>query len=284
MTDLEGVAGVQQSLDWCYTDGRYYNKAKEFLTMEVNASIEGFIEAGATEFLVADGDGAGGINQQLLNPKTEYVCSWPAGEASFSLTDGHFDFAAWVGQHPMAGTVGGHISHTGNMGVIEQSINGIPVGEFGDLVFLATELGIRTILATGCEAFCREAQALLPGVETVAVKKGTQPEPGNHLSKDAYRKHNISAIHLSPEESRARIKEGAKRALARAQKEDFGLAQLPQPPYTKIRITRADGENPPRILKQAHPSSILEMRRASISVEVMPVNPADPAIRKVIGR
>ncbi len=283
MTDLEGVAGVQQSLDWCYNNGRYYNKAKEFLTMEVNAAIEGFIEAGATEFLVADGDGAGGIDQLLLNPAAEYVCNWPAGEASFSLTDGKFDFAAWVGQHPMAGTAGGHISHTGNMGVVEQAVNGIPVGEFGDLVFLATELGIRAILATGCEAFCREAQSLLPGLETVAVKKGTQTDPGNYLSKDAYRKHNISAIHLSPEEARKRIREGAKRALGRAKKEDFGLAKLPAPPYVRTRIMRADGENPPRIIKQSHPSSILEMRRSAISVEVMPINPADPAIRKVIG-
>lgn len=34
MTDLEGVCGIVGFLDWCYRDSRYYNKAKEFLTLE----------------------------------------------------------------------------------------------------------------------------------------------------------------------------------------------------------------------------------------------------------
>ena len=31
MTDLEGVAGVIDSENWCHTDSRYYEMAKEFL-------------------------------------------------------------------------------------------------------------------------------------------------------------------------------------------------------------------------------------------------------------
>ena len=47
-TDLEGVAGVMNFEDWCTPGTRYYELAKEFLTLEVNAAAEGFFEGGAT--------------------------------------------------------------------------------------------------------------------------------------------------------------------------------------------------------------------------------------------
>jgi len=284
MTDLEGVAGVLDSKNWCFEEGRYYSKARELLTMEVNAAIEGFLAGGAAEFLVADGHGPGAIDVNMLHPRAEFSRNWPSALTGFSLTEGKFDFAAWIGQHPMAGTVGGHLTHTGNMGVVEQTVNGIPVGEFGDLVLTASELGIRTILGTGCEAFCREAQALVPGIETVAVKRGTQTTPGNHLPKDAYREHNKAAIHIHPEEARRRIKAGAQRAVERAQKEDFGLVELPEPPYTRIRIIRGDSENPPRIIRQTHPGSILEMHNAPFTLQELEINPADPKIQKLASK
>ena len=69
MTDLEGVAGVQNFNDWCLPESRYYDLAKELLTREVNAAVEGFIVGGATHTRVADGHGAGAINLLLLDPR-----------------------------------------------------------------------------------------------------------------------------------------------------------------------------------------------------------------------
>ena len=40
MSDLEGAAGVLDSVNWCYPDSRYYELAKELLTREVNAAGE----------------------------------------------------------------------------------------------------------------------------------------------------------------------------------------------------------------------------------------------------
>ena len=284
MTDLEGVAGVLDSKNWCFEEGRYCEKGKELLTLEINAAVEGFLEGGATEILVADGHGAGRIQTEKLHPKAEFVKHWHQMNGLSALADRKFDFAAIVGQHPMAGTIGGHLSHSGNMGVIQQTINGVEVGEFGEMVFLATELGTRTILATGCEAFCREAQSLVPGIETVAVKRGTQTTAGNHLPKEVYREHNKSAIHLHPAEARKRIKAGARKAIERAQKEKFGLIELPKPPYERIRIMRGDSDYPPRILKQSHPKSILDMRHSKVSLYELEINPADPKLSKLIGK
>ena len=101
MTDMEGVAGVLDFDNWCTPESRYYDLGKEFLTLEVNAAIEGFARGGATEFLVADGHGHGGINPKLLDPRAELARSWAPHSYPFSLEKG-FAFAAWVGQHAMS--------------------------------------------------------------------------------------------------------------------------------------------------------------------------------------
>ncbi|MCX6991972.1 MAG: M55 family metallopeptidase [Kiritimatiellaeota bacterium] len=274
MTDLEGVAGVLDNENWCEWESRYYESGKELLTREVNAAIEGFMSAGATEFLVADGHGWGAINLALLHSAAELARNWPASKAyPFSLDDGHFDYAAWIGQHPKAGTIRGHVCHTGDFDVRDFSINGVSVGEFGQIALCASELGVRSIFATGCQAFTEEAKALVPGIETVAVKRGTQTDPGHHLPAAAYGKHNIAAIHLQPEEARRRIREGARQALLRAGKESFGLMHM-APPYDLVGILRATENEPPRTFRAHHDKSVIAM--LNMSRTITPLKSADP--------
>ncbi len=285
MTDLEGVAGVQNSPEWCRRGGLFYSKARELLTREVNAAVEGFLAGGAGEILVADGHGPGAVNPDRLHRKAELARNWNTSSlGSFSLQEKNFDFAAWVGQHPMAGTVEGHLCHSGNFGVVQVKVNGIPVGEFGDVALIATEMGVRSIFASGCRAFCREAEDLIPGIETAAVKKGTQKEPGNHLPAEAYREHNKAAVHLHPERAASLIREGAERAVARAREESFGFAELPGPPYERVTIRRGDSSRPPTILRQAHESSLLEAYRSPGVVRELEINPASPELRVLEGR
>lgn len=259
MTDLEGVAGVLDSRNWCLEDSRYYQQARELLTLEANAAVEGFLAAGAQEIVVADGHGPGAIVPGLLHPAAELVRYWPPERPyPFSMDERKFDVAAWVGQHPKAGTVGGHLCHTGSMIVRDFSINGVSVGEFGKLVLCAGELGIRAIFASGCEAFTREAREFVPGIETVAVKRGLQTDPGNNLPEAAYRRHNEPAIHLQPQEARRRIRAGAQRALERAKKEDFGLVRMP-PPYRSTMVLRSTDMLPPRVRRDEHPTSVIAL-------------------------
>lgn len=69
MTDMEGSAGLLNFKDWISPAGRYYEKGKSFLTNEVNAAIDGFFEGGATEIIVVDGHGHGGIDPELLDER-----------------------------------------------------------------------------------------------------------------------------------------------------------------------------------------------------------------------
>ena len=138
------------------------------------------------------------------------------------------------------------------------TINGVSMGEFGELVLCASELGVPSILAVGCEAFCREARDLVPGIETVSVKRGLQCDPGHHLPPTAYRRHNTAAVHLSPEAARARIRAGARRAIERMRMETFGIVPT-KPPYEMVAVFRSDDTMPPRVCRKRHATGVAEL-------------------------
>ena len=237
MTDLEGVAGVLNRNDWVHLGSPYYKKAKTLLTMEVNAAIEGFFKAGATEVLVSDGHGAGGIQPELLDKRAHLLRGYPTGYPC-ELT-AEYDCVAWIGQHAKAGTPFAHIPHTGNHHVIDLSINGISIGELGELAMCAGVLGVKPILATGDKAMCKEASNLLPGIETVSVKEGLMPGKGDECTYEEYNSRNISAIHKSPEMARELIAQGSYNALKRFMENPDSFSDLVTgAPYEKVTVYR----------------------------------------------
>jgi D-amino peptidase len=258
MTDMEGACGVLNFADWESSAGIYYELGKKLLTMEVNAAVEGFFEAGADEIYVADGHGYGGINHELLDNRTYYIKGfadrWPC------LLDKSFDAVAFVGQHAKAGTEFAHLPHTQSLSYLDCKINGISVGEFGQFAACASFLGIRTIFASGDKAFAAEARDLMEGIETVWVKEGTTPGKGDECSREEYSVRNLSAVHIHPEKARILIKDGAERALSRfiKDRESFKLFEL-KPPY-KCRIDyRRSAKNLPYTVCSEHPDDVIEL-------------------------
>jgi len=262
MTDMEGVAGVLDHDNWCQPPergypGRYYDLGRKFLTREVNAAIEGLWQGGADEIIVSDGHGAGGINPALLDPRARLLRGWPRGYP-FEL-DQTFAAVAWVGQHAKAGTPHAHLAHTQWFNYLEQTVNGLSIGEFGEFVLCASELSVPAIFASGDEAFCREASALVPGITTVAVKQGLTPDDGHDLDTRAYMAHNLGAIHLHPEVARRAICDRALAAITRFResREGYGLVRL-EPPYERVTIFRPDEPGlTKRIDRARHPTSII---------------------------
>jgi len=252
-TDLEGVAGVLSRDEWCLPEGRYYDLAKEFLTMEINAAISGFFEGGAEYILVSDGHGPGGINPNLLDSRVEL-------KKGADALDKSFDAIAWVGQHAKSGTKYAHLAHTSSQRRGDLSVNGICIGEFGWGVMEASELGVRSIFASGDEALAKEAKKLVPEIETVSVKRGLNPETGDELPTAAYGKYNDDAIHVHPEKARKLIKQGALKAIKCAQTEEFGLMEL-KPPFKRVQIFRSDENNPKTISIETHPSSFIALMK-----------------------
>lgn len=256
MTDLEGVAGVLDFENWCRPESRYYELAKEFLTREVNAAVEGFYAGGAAEIVVCDGHGHGGINPILLDPRVEFIRGLTEGYPFF--LDSTFDGVAWVGQHAKAGTQYAHLAHTGTFGCLDQTINGISVGELGEFAMCAAELGVKSIFLAGDKAACKEAEELMPGIKTVSVKRGNKPGTGNELNTQEYAERNVSATHIHPERAREAVRKGAEQAIKLVTGDEFGLLKLVAP-FKRTMILRSDKKNPKRISEQMHPSSVISV-------------------------
>lgn len=202
MTDLEGVAGVVDFESQAYDTGKYYEKAKELLTEEVNAAVEGSLRAGATEILVCDGHGPGGIVPELLHPSAKLLHGRPLGKF-WEINTGKWDAFFLLGHHSINGTPDGNLNHTyASKTIVKMLLNGSPIGEIGMNIYLAGWFGIPTVLITGDEAACREAKEYVPNIEAVPVKKGI---------------NRTCAITLSPIKAREKIKDGAYRAVQRIQ-------------------------------------------------------------------
>lgn len=203
MTDLEGVSGVvdfEPRAEDTLENQRKRAYMRRLLTGEVNAAIAGLFEGGATEVVVNDGHGSGyTIDFEEVDPRVTVI---HGTKRPFWLPelDESFDATVLVGAHARAGTACGVLYHTQNKLVKRTTVNGLEVGEIGQMALIAGHYGVPFVLVTGDEAACREAAALIPGIETVAVKKG--------LSRHA-------AVAIPPERARALIREGARHCLAR---------------------------------------------------------------------
>jgi len=257
--DLEGVCGVRDFEEWEKPGACYHDMARELATGEVNAAIEGFMAAGASYTLVMEGHGPGAIDILKLDPRAELLRG-PAPGIPRGM-DASFDALAFVGMHAKSRTPYSHLTHTTSSHVLEVSVNGLAVGEFGKYALCASELGVRTIFAAGEQALAEEARALYPGIETVAVKRGTVPGRGDECTFEQYRRHPLGAVHLHPHKARELIRSGARRAVERAASEDFGIVRL-DPPYERVAVFRGTDADPQRTYSvERHESSLIELMK-----------------------
>lgn len=239
MTDLEGVAGVLNWDDYGAPGARCYELARRLTTLEVNAAIDGFLAAGADDILVVDGHGHGALDLELIHPAARVYAGRPMGYPF--MVDETFDAACMIGQHAKSNTDGGHLSHTGSFGVDEMTVNGVSVGELGCNLLFCGWFGVPTVLLSGDLAATEEARALVPNIETAAVKEGVRRGPAHGLTSAQNQVFNCAAVHLAPAAARERIGEAAERALRR--KDEIAPYRL-EPPYeirTVLRPTEPGG-------------------------------------------
>lgn len=200
ITDLEGIAGVQQ---WAQTrePGPLNEQAIRLLTAEVNAAVDGILDSEPqADVIVWDGHGSGGIDVERLHAHARFIPRGPISPPYFM--DEGVDALFFVGQHAMAGTSDAPLSHTYSSRTIEYyKLNGVPMGEFGCRAALAGSLGIPTVFISGDDKAVTEARTLVPGIYGAVVKLGRGIE---------------TAIHLSPQRARQLIRETAAKAAANA--------------------------------------------------------------------
>lgn len=213
--DIEGIGGVA-TWDQARTDGTDHARARQWMTEDVNAAVEGAIEGGAGEVVVRDAHGrARNILWEKLHPRARLVSGWDPSIDMLLGLDGSFDFLFLVGYHPGPAVPGGVLSHTFTSRIIDLRLNGDPCNEAVIAALQAGELGIPVGLVTGQAELHEEILPTMPDSIFVATKRGL-----------AYQ-----AALLEPmAEVRARIREGAREAVARRIAGDTFRPFRPDPP------------------------------------------------------
>ncbi len=267
ITDLEGVAGVLNFDDWCVPEGRRNEVGCRFLTGETNAAVRAFFDGGATGVTVLDAHGSGGsIRGEILDPRARLQRGvgpdWPACGSEYQAI-------AFVGQHAKSRTDRAHLSHTQMFDAIDFSINGVSIGEYGQLVWCAAEEQLATIFASGDASLAAEVIALTPEAEFAAVKWGlnhpSKPEAGSDEAKNS----QLDAVHLSPEAAQAVIYAQALRAVKKflAQPAAF-QTNLPGGPYQATALYRPTGAEMTALVG-ALPARQIRTRRHERVMDVM---------------
>jgi len=200
VTDLEGASGVYKFAQTREPGHPLGEKAKEYLMGDIAAVVRGLRAAHVTDIMVLDGHGSQAFVPHLMEPGAKYITGTPRPGP---LTDLDDSFAGLIqlGAHAMMGTFDGVLCHTQSSRCENRYwYNGVESGELAQCAAIAGHFGVPTIMVTGDEATCREAQKFFgSSCVTVAVKRGIARE----------------AAELYPfDETRQRLYEGARRAVA----------------------------------------------------------------------
>ncbi len=215
--DIEGIGGVVSRMQTSW-EGEEYQRFRRFMTQEVNAAIEGALDAGATEVVVSDSHGSGqNILIEELNKEVKLIRDWPRPLIMMEGIDETFDAVFFIGYHAREGSRDATLAHTmSGSRIFDIKLNGISVPEAGFNAAIAGHFGVPVALISGDQTIVAQAKELLGDVEGVVVKEGI----------------GTIAKTIHPEKAQKLIKEGAIRALKRLK--DFQPFKLQTPVTMEI--------------------------------------------------
>lgn len=171
-SDLEGTAGVV-NWDQCRPGGGQYRYYCGLLTGEINASIEGAMAAGATEFVVNDSHGRmANLAPDELAGSASYLSGHFKPHYMMEGLDGSFDAVFFVSYHGSMGSDGSALSHTYfPQAFAEVTLNGKLTGEGGINSLVAAAYGVPVLLVSGDAATAAELAPFSPGTRAAVVKR-----------------------------------------------------------------------------------------------------------------
>ncbi len=196
--DAEGVAGVA---DWeqCVQGKNDYQIGRDLMVGEVNAAIEGALNAGAKTIVVNDSHARMiNLKPEDLHPSALLLQGVYKPMSMVIGLDKSFDAALFIGYHSRAGTTGGVLSHTYTSILTDVYINGDRVGEPELNAMMAGWYGVPLVFLSGDEAATKEIKQFIPNIVTAISKRG--------MGRRA-------ALSIHPSESRKAIKKGVEKAL-----------------------------------------------------------------------
>jgi len=200
--DMEGVAGIARD-EQTDPSSPLHAASRNLLTQEVNAAVEGALQAGVQEVVVSDGHWTClNLLPEELHPRAELVSGYPRRLYMGAGMGPGFDAAFFVGYHAAAGTPDAVLDHSYAEGrVVHQvRLGGVPQCEGSLTGYLCGVFDCPVALVTGDAAAVSQMHEFVLEVEGVVVKEGM----GRQVARS-----------LHPQAARDRIRTGAARAIER---------------------------------------------------------------------
>lgn len=167
--DIEGISGIDDP-EKGFSDENY----KHLATAEINATIRGLKKGGVIEIDIFDGHGMG---NNLILDELDEAATYLGGGWMYTLADlirlnklGAYDALILIGLHAQTGVKDGFIAHT-NSGFTALRLNGQPIGEIQQAIWLLGFFEVPTLLVSGDDAAIKETKHFFPDIATVSVKK-----------------------------------------------------------------------------------------------------------------
>lgn len=198
-TDMEGIAGVVDR-EHTHRTGREHDRARGWMTDEVNAAVAGCFAGGASAVTVTDGHGTcRNIIPERLDPRARLASGQLSSlpPSMVAGVDESFNAAMLVGYHARAGHHPGVLDHTSwSQTVSEVRLNGQPVGEAEINAAYVGEFGIPVLLVSGDDVLAAELATSMPQVRAVVVKRAL----GRYQSDTPHPSAACALIHQAAEE------------------------------------------------------------------------------------
>jgi len=212
--DMEGISGIVHG-DQTTPGTPEYASGRKWMAQDVNAAVEGALEAGAAEVVINDSHGSmRNIDPDDLHPRAILISGSPKPLSMMQGIDVSFAACLLIGYYAKAGTEDAILDHTISGSVVRAvRVNGLELPELGLNAAIAGYYGVPVVLVSGDMAVCRQAAEVLgKDVVTVAVK-------------EAYGRLAAKLVPMA--EARQRIKTGVKEALGKIGRIDpFKLTAL----------------------------------------------------------
>jgi D-amino peptidase len=180
--DMEGTSGLER-LEEIFRGLPGYDLFRQVMAGDVNAVVQGAIDAGADEIVVSDAHGymcnihpddlISGVQLKRGQLRREWC--------QMKSLDSDFDCVLLVGYHAKAGNADAILSHTWITSFLDVRVNGESVPEPSLNGYLAGAFGVPVVMLSGDDHVVREARPVLGEIHYAQVKQSTGFFSGEHL-------------------------------------------------------------------------------------------------------
>jgi D-amino peptidase len=207
--DMEGATGVTWTDD-VVPGTEQWQRFRRLFTGDVNATIAGLYEGGASDVLVNEAHSSQrNVLLESLDVRARMLTGRHKPLSMMEGIDSGVDGVVFLGYHAGAGC-DGVLSHTYLPNQITGVwLDGVGASEGRLNAALAAEYGVPVLLVTGDDKTCEDAMDYAPGAELVAVKECVS---------------RYAAICTPPERTAAALTAAARSGMERAQRDEPATA------------------------------------------------------------